>query len=89
MMGNDIMGKAGESSENKDRESSIIRRTQMAFQGKNSREPVPEVETSVWSCTNDDCSGWMRDNFSFEDEPTCPICKSTMEKETRVLPEIK
>ncbi|HET7628942.1 MAG TPA: cold-shock protein [Bacillales bacterium] len=60
----------------------------MAFHGKN-REPIPEVETTVWVCSNEKCSGWMRDNFSFEKEPTCPMCQSTMEKETRVLPEIK
>ncbi|HEU5140720.1 MAG TPA: cold-shock protein [Bacillales bacterium] len=60
----------------------------MAFHGKN-REPVQEVDTTVWACTNDDCAGWMRDDFSFEEEPTCPMCQSTMEKETRVLPEIK
>lgn len=61
----------------------------MAFHGKNPREPVPEVETTVWACTNEDCAGWMRDDFSFEEEPTCPMCHSEMQKETRVLPEIK
>lgn len=61
----------------------------MAFNSRNSREPVPEVETTVWSCTNDDCSGWMRDNYSFEETPKCPLCHSEMVKETRILPEIK
>lgn len=60
----------------------------MAFYSKNTREPVPEVETTVWSCTNDDCSGWMRDDYTFEKTPTCPMCQSEMKKETRTLPEL-
>ncbi|WP_186577062.1 cold-shock protein [Aquibacillus kalidii] len=54
----------------------------------NKREPVPEVETSIWSCTSDDCSGWMRENYSFDKEPACPLCKAEMEKEVRTLPKL-
>ncbi|MGV3489484.1 MAG: cold-shock protein [Tuberibacillus sp.] len=57
----------------------------MAF-NRNNREPIPEAETTVWSCTSEDCTGWMRDAFSFEEEPKCPLCQSDMVKETRVLP---
>ena len=57
----------------------------MAF-NKNNREPVPEEETKVWVCTNDGCSGWMRDAFSFAEEPKCPLCQSEMAKEVRTLP---
>lgn len=53
------------------------------------KEPVQEVETSVWSCTKEDCQGWMRESFSFEDEPSCPLCHSEMAKEVRVIPELK
>ncbi|TLS37416.1 cold-shock protein [Pseudalkalibacillus caeni] len=60
----------------------------MAFFSKQQPEPIPEVETSVWSCTNDGCSGWMRENFSFEATPACPLCASTMQPEVRMLPEI-
>ena len=52
------------------------------------REPLPEVETTVWACTNDDCNGWMRDSFSFAKEPICPLCDSEMTKETKVLPKL-
>ncbi|WP_408021942.1 MULTISPECIES: cold-shock protein [Siminovitchia] len=52
------------------------------------QEPVPEEETIVWSCTNEQCSCWMRDAFSSENKTICPICKSEMEQETRVLPVI-
>ena len=60
----------------------------MAF-SRGPREPVPEVETTVWACLNDDCQGWMRESYSFKEEPTCPLCQSEMEKEVRVLPELK
>ncbi|TCP26621.1 cold-inducible protein YdjO [Scopulibacillus darangshiensis] len=57
----------------------------MAF-NKGPQEPVPEAETNVWSCTSESCSGWMRDDFSFEDHPKCPLCQAEMVKEVRVLP---
>jgi len=52
------------------------------------REPLPEVETVVWACTNEECNGWMRDSFSFAKEPSCPLCESEMTKETRTLPKL-
>ena len=60
----------------------------MSFSRK-PKEPVPEVETNVWACTGDDCQGWMRESYSFEKEPECPLCHSAMELEVRVLPEMK
>lgn len=53
------------------------------------KEPLPEVETKVWSCTSEDCQGWMRESYSFDEEPKCPLCKSSMEQEVRMLPELK
>lgn len=53
------------------------------------KEPVPEVDTNVWSCTSDECQGWMRESYSLEEEPKCPLCDSEMVKEVRVLPELK
>lgn len=53
------------------------------------KEPVPEVETNVWACTSEDCNGWMRESFSFDKEPECPLCQSIMTTEVRVLPEVK
>ncbi|MDY0405066.1 cold-shock protein [Virgibacillus sp. 179-BFC.A HS] len=53
------------------------------------KEPKPEVETNIWSCVSDDCNGWMRASFSFDEEPTCPLCHSKMTKEVRMLPEIE
>lgn len=60
----------------------------MAF-SRGPKEPLPEVETKVWACTNGDCQGWMRESFSFEAEPECPLCQSNMEQETRMLPELQ
>ncbi|MBA9083601.1 hypothetical protein FHR92_000044 [Fontibacillus solani] len=51
-------------------------------------EEVPEVNTSIWSCVSADCNGWMRDNFTFEYEPSCPLCSSQMEKDTKMLPQV-
>lgn len=59
----------------------------MAYNNKK-KEPVEEVDTMVWSCVSDSCSGWMREDYSFETEPTCPLCQSEMTKETRVLPKL-
>lgn len=53
------------------------------------KQEVVEVETDVWACTSDDCQGWMRESYSFEKEPKCPLCQSAMKQETRILPELK
>ncbi|WP_408007345.1 cold-shock protein [Pseudalkalibacillus sp. A8] len=60
----------------------------MAFFSKNQQEPIPEVETKVWSCTSQNCSGWMREGLTFDSEPACPLCNAPMEPEVRILPEL-
>jgi hypothetical protein len=49
-------------------------------------EEVVEENTSIWACTKDGCKGWMRDNFTFEEEPECRLCSSPMVQEMRMLP---
>ncbi|MDO7906362.1 cold-shock protein [Paenibacillus sp. JX-17] len=49
-------------------------------------EAIPEENTKVWSCSSDDCNGWMRSDFTFEHDPACPLCSSKMVLETRMLP---
>jgi hypothetical protein len=61
----------------------------MTFFAKRQAEPIPEIETKVWSCNSTDCSGWMRASYSFKETPTCPLCQSEMTEETRVLPVIQ
>lgn len=53
---------------------------------KKMMEPVQEEETSVWLCSDEDCPCWMRENFAFEQSPSCPICNSEMVKNTKMLP---
>ncbi|PWK07019.1 cold-shock protein [Tumebacillus permanentifrigoris] len=47
---------------------------------------VQEDITTIWSCTNEGCKGWMRDNFAFEQAPTCRLCKHEMASSTKMLP---
>lgn len=51
-------------------------------------EEIPEEVTAVWVCTSDSCKGWMRDNFAFDQAPSCCICQSPMVRETRMLPQL-
>ncbi|MCC3376821.1 cold-shock protein [Cohnella sp. REN36] len=53
------------------------------------KKPPEEVAlepTTIWSCTSEDCNGWIRDNFSFADHPQCLLCGSEMEKGEKMLP---
>ncbi|WCF08579.1 cold-shock protein [Paenibacillus thiaminolyticus] len=49
-------------------------------------EEIPVENTAIWSCMNEDCNGWMRDNFAFDLEPTCPMCSSAMARDMKMLP---
>lgn len=61
----------------------------MAFmRGKQQVEEIPMFEMSVWSCTNDICKGWMRQEYSFSADPACPLCQSGMIHETHMLPQL-
>ncbi len=54
---------------------------------KKPMDEIPEEITTVWNCASDTCNGWMRDNFAFSVEPTCPICGSAMVKgEKKLVP---
>ncbi|UVI30773.1 cold-shock protein [Paenibacillus spongiae] len=58
------------------------------YSRKKPLEEIPEEVTAIWSCTNDGCNGWMRDNFAFESEPACPLCSSSMVSSTKTLPSL-
>ncbi|TDF97114.1 cold-shock protein [Paenibacillus piri] len=53
---------------------------------KKATEPIQEEQTSVWMCSNEGCSCWMRENFSLVESPLCPLCQSEMVKHTKMLP---
>ncbi|MFC4304404.1 cold-shock protein [Cohnella boryungensis] len=48
-------------------------------------EELPEEITTIWSCSDESCKGWMRDNFAFSSDPACPICQSQMVKSEKML----
>ncbi|WP_232697341.1 cold-inducible protein YdjO-related protein [Brevibacillus daliensis] len=56
------------------------------FHARRTEEPVVAVATSVWTCMQADCICWMRENLTFDKVPTCPICSSAMERDTKLLP---
>lgn len=49
-------------------------------------ENLPEEMTILWSCSQDACKSWIRDSFSFKDNPICPMCKSVMVRSEKILP---
>ncbi|MBD2844791.1 cold-shock protein [Paenibacillus sp. IB182496] len=59
------------------------------YYSKKNVEPTPEEETAVWSCSSEGCTCWMRDDFSFQTRPLCPICDSPMIEGSKLLPVLK
>ncbi|QPC46531.1 cold-shock protein [Mangrovibacillus cuniculi] len=49
------------------------------------QEEVVKEETKIWECASPDCNGWIRDNFTSEAEPLCPLCQSSMSEASRLL----
>lgn len=49
-------------------------------------EDIPQELTVIWSCTQEDCNGWIRDDFAFAKVPTCYQCGSPMKRSERELP---
>ncbi|MDF2725760.1 MAG: hypothetical protein K0Q59_5438 [Paenibacillus sp.] len=47
---------------------------------------LPEEMTVIFSCSQDACKSWIRDSFSFTDQPICPMCKSAMVRSEKILP---
>ncbi|MGN7381023.1 Uncharacterised protein [Chlamydia abortus] len=54
---------------------------------KSEKEP-PVIEAKVWICTGDQCPGWMRAEFTFAEQPECPLCHSEMSLGVKVVPKI-
>jgi hypothetical protein len=57
----------------------------MYFRRK-SLEDLPQENTKIWACEDEDCKGWIRDNFAFENVPTCHQCLSPMISSMKMLP---
>jgi len=56
------------------------------YHSKRNQEPVQQEQTSVWTCSKESCSCWMRESFAFDENPICPLCSSSMVKDTKMLP---
>lgn len=50
--------------------------------------PLNEVEAMIWKCTGPDCRGWMRQEFSLQARPQCPLCSSEMGLAKQKVPDI-
>ncbi|MBD2864585.1 cold-shock protein [Paenibacillus oceani] len=57
----------------------------MYYSRRKPLDEIPQELTLVWSCTNDKCNGWIRDNFSFSNQPICPQCQSAMAKTEKMI----
>ncbi|EFM09482.1 conserved hypothetical protein [Paenibacillus curdlanolyticus YK9] len=57
----------------------------MYYSRKRPVEDVPNELTVIWSCTDENCKGWMRDNFAFSVAPVCSLCQSEMVKSEKML----
>ncbi|MFE5322058.1 cold-shock protein [Paenibacillus sp. NPDC056579] len=53
---------------------------------KKSLEDIPHENTAIWSCMEESCMCWMRDNFAFDYVPTCWKCQSPMVSSMKMLP---
>ncbi|NOV02611.1 cold-shock protein [Paenibacillus planticolens] len=56
------------------------------YSRKKSFEEMPLENVTIWSCEQEGCKGWMRDNFTFDHVPTCHLCQSTMVRSVKLLP---
>ncbi|MCR8643367.1 cold-shock protein [Paenibacillus sp. N1-5-1-14] len=56
------------------------------YSRRKSLEDLVQEDTKVWTCNNEDCKGWIRDNFSFDHVPTCHQCHSPMISSLKMLP---
>lgn len=60
------------------------------FFGKRAQDEKVEnvlIDIEVYSCSSNECNGWMRKDFATADL-LCPICGNETIKEVRELPEI-
>lgn len=58
----------------------------MSYSWNKPLENLPEELTAIWSCTKEGCNGWIREEFSFKEVPTCSHCASSMVSSNKVLP---
>ncbi|MFC5530676.1 cold-shock protein [Cohnella yongneupensis] len=57
----------------------------MYYSRKRPLEDLPQELTAVWSCSDENCNGWMRANFVLANSPVCSQCHSEMVKGEKML----
>ncbi|WP_239616352.1 cold-shock protein [Cohnella mopanensis] len=57
----------------------------MYYSRKKPLEDIPNELTAIWACSDENCKGWMRDNFAFAIAPVCSLCQSPMVRSERML----
>lgn len=61
------------------------------FFNRKNQDDKPEVimlDTEIYSCSHDECNGWMRKEFA-SDDLKCPLCGNDTNAEMRELPQIE
>ncbi|WNQ10987.1 cold-shock protein [Paenibacillus aurantius] len=58
----------------------------MSYSWNKPLENLPEEMTIIWSCVEEECKSWIRDSFSFKEQPVCPLCKTSMISSVKILP---
>ncbi|MDQ8737082.1 cold-shock protein [Paenibacillus sp. LHD-38] len=56
----------------------------MYFRRK-SLEDHPQENTIIWTCQEESCTGWIRDDFAFDHIPACFQCHSPMVRSEKML----
>ena len=44
------------------------------------------VDAQVWCCSSSDCRIWMRQEFTLDPNPSCPVCGAEMHLANRRVP---
>jgi len=55
------------------------------YSRKRPQDELPEEMTPIWSCSDENCKGWMRDNFVLSATPVCSLCQSEMVRGEKML----
>lgn len=55
---------------------------------KRDPEILVQEQIEVWGCTDEECKGWMRKDFSYDEYQKCPLCGNHMRIEKRIVDKI-
>ncbi|MFE7084299.1 cold-shock protein [Priestia megaterium] len=58
------------------------------YYNKRNQEPSVQEQTEVLECTIEECKGWMRKDFSYDNHQKCPLCGNQMKAGERLIDKI-